>query len=717
MPCPNHALSQPCPVPTTNKEQQTKNNKQRTTNKEQRTTNNKQQTTKKMKHISTSIILIFLFLGLSAQEFDVRSFRPDQADRAAQRFEKRTVNDEPAALVKILTNIRGMQFDSNQGIVDVEHKEEGYWVYVAPRERRIRLLATGFIPLDVDMPEPARSSVVYLMTLASTGLGFTETDLVTLNFRFNEPNVYIRRETLAPVEAPGSSASLRLTRGRHSFRFSKEGFLDQELTLDVQDDQDVQVTLERGQSATTIALRGWVTIESNPSGADVYLNDQRVGVTPYQQMHVPGSYNLTLRYQLYLDHSESFTMAQGQTINLPAVNMVPRFGYWQVTSDPAGAEVLLNGQSQGTTPLARAQIASAMHQVTIRYPLHHDHEESFLITDGDEKQLNVTLRPAFGNLTINSEPQGAKVFIGGREVGTTPYRNPQQPSGTYNLRLEKELYADFRGEVTIIDGRPMERNIPMIPNYGTLNVTAEQAGIFLNGRRVATGSYTAQLAPGRYELKATRDRHRDADREVFITVGRVENITLTPEPRVGAVNISSQPFESRGAEIFVNGTRMPQTSPASFPLLMGSHEITLRKSGYLDASRRVEIREGQQHDLAFQMQTFAGSLQQQANRQGRAKWLYGSATLLAAGAGGYFTWSAHNLGNDYKTATKDATTTYNQMEDHNLYSYIAFGTALPLGIMYMVKAGQQNNTKRRINVAAIPTDGGAVVGMRIRIGP
>lgn len=665
----------------------------------------------------TGLFLIFLVMGLSAQEFDVRSFYADEGDLAARRYEKLTVNGEPAALIKILTNIRGMQFDSNIGIVDVEHKDEGYWVWVAPRERRIRLLAQGFVPLDVDMPEPARRSIVYLMTLAATGSTFLETDLVTLNFRFNEPNVYIRRESLAPIEVPGSSASLRVPRGKHTFNFSKDGFRDKELILDVEDNQDVQVSLEPGQSTTTISLQGWVTIESNPSGADVYLNDQRVGVTPYQQMHAPGVYNLTLRNHLYQDHNETFSMEQGQTINLPTINMVPRFGYWQVTSEPAGAEVILNGQNQGVTPLLRAGIASGMHQVVIRYPLYHDHEESFLISDGDEKQLDVTLKPAFGSLTINSDPQGAKVIIGGREVGTTPYHNPQQPSGTYILRLEKELFADYRGEVTIIDGRPIERNIPMIPNFGTLNVTAEQSEIYLNGQKTGTGSYTAQLPPGRYELMASREYYYEAHREVFITVGRTENITLTPEPRLGAVNISSQPFETRGAEVYIDGEPIGYTTPASFPVLMGSREITLRKTGYLDATRRVEVREGQQHDLDFQMQTFEGSLQQLAIRQERAKWLYGAGTMLAAGAGTYFMLSANGLADDYQTATKDASATYSQMKNHNLFAYISFGAAVPLGVMAIVKAVQQNNTQSRIEVAATPVEGGAIAGVRIRIGP
>ena len=109
-----------------------------------------------MKYLILIVLILWMMPGLSAQEFDVRSFAADPTDLAARRYEKRTVNDEPAALVKVITNINGMLFDSNIGIVDVEHKDEGYWVYVAPRERRIRLMAEGYLPIDAALPEPAQ---------------------------------------------------------------------------------------------------------------------------------------------------------------------------------------------------------------------------------------------------------------------------------------------------------------------------------------------------------------------------------------------------------------------------------------------------------------------------------------------------------------------------------------------------------------------------------
>ncbi|MDD4747242.1 MAG: hypothetical protein PHW19_08165 [Salinivirgaceae bacterium] len=128
-----------------------------------------------MRKISLFLIA-FLSIQLSfAQEFDVREFAADLTDLSGIRSEKQTVNGEPYAIVKIVTNIRGMNFDANQGNPEVEHKNDGYWLYVAPRERNIKLMASGYMPLDVPMPEPAKSKSVYKMVVATKG-GFCITN-------------------------------------------------------------------------------------------------------------------------------------------------------------------------------------------------------------------------------------------------------------------------------------------------------------------------------------------------------------------------------------------------------------------------------------------------------------------------------------------------------------------------------------------------------------
>jgi len=670
----------------------------------------------KIKAILTGTLLVFLAILLPAQEFDVREFKADPQDLAARRFEKRTVNDDPSAIIKILTNIKGLKFESPMGIVDVEMKEEGYWLWVGPRERSIRLMADGYLPLDVPLPEPARPLMVYQLIVSTKGLAPALTNLAKVTFRVNENNVFIRLGESAPVETTTRAPFYNVPKGSHTFRFFKQGFQEKELTLVVEDDMIIDVELVPGVSTTRLALSGWIIIESEPPGADVFLNEQRVGVTPYQRSHIAGKYSVMLQYPLYQDHVQTFELNEGATLNMPLIRLLPRFGNWQVRSNPPGAEVFLNGKLEGVTPLSKAAIGSGRHEMVLRLPLFHEYKESIEIKDGEEKSYDVDLKPAFGELVINSEPQGAKVFIDGREVGSTPFVNSRQPSGSFSIRVEKELYADGRDQAEVKDGEKTERFISLTQNFGNLQINADNSDIFIDGARVAFGKHNSNLKPGRYRIKASQPGHEDDEREVFITIGRLEVIALNPKPRLGALSISTNPFETRGAEIFINGKLHPQNTPATIPLVIGSYEVTIRKTGYLESTHKVDIREGQEQQLAVTLQTFSGSLQSQARKHKNMKILYGAGSLAAIATGGYFLYSANTLAQNYLTATTNATQTYNTMEQHFLYSYFSFGAAVPLTLMTIIKAAQQNKTTRKISMTAVPMGKGALVSVKLQIG-
>jgi hypothetical protein len=647
-----------------------------------------------------------------AQEFDVRAFRAITEDLAARRFEKRTVNDEPCAIVKVVTNIQGMMFDANIGIIDMERRDDGYWLWVAPRERRLRLMAPGYMPLDVDLPEPARSHIVYELRVASSGMMTDRADLVRITFRLNQENVYIQSGNNAPVMASGRNAVRNVARGEHTFRFIKQGFDDVIRTINASEEEVLDINLTPGERTTAIALSGFVIISSNPTGAEVYLNEQRVGTTPYQGRHIAGNYSLVLQTPLYHEHATQFELDQGATVDLPQVNLRPRFGFWQVSSDPSGAEVYLDGRLTGTTPLARAEISSGTHDLSVRTPLHHEHRESFTIEDGDDRRFNLELKPAFGELAITSDPSGAKIFIDGREAGVTPYINPRQPSGTYNVLLQMELYSDSREQVTVSDGRRADRFVPLSRNFGTLDVSSQGSVIFLDGRRVGSGSYSANLPPGQYRLRATKDLHLDDEREVFVIVGHTETLTLLPVPRQGALSVVTRPFEARGAEIFLNGQKRAEITPASFHVFIGSYDVAVRKEGYLEAVQKVNVTEGIEQELFFDLQTFEGSMLQKARRHRGSKIFWGLTTGAAIGAGAYFQLSSIGLADEYNTATVDATSVYDTMEQQQLYSFIAFGAAVPLAIITIVKSSQQRSAMKQYRLTAMPARDGAMFGLR-----
>lgn len=664
-----------------------------------------------MKYILFPFLLFFAIQTLKAQEFEIRGdFKADPSDLAARRHEKRTVNDEPCALVKITTNIKKMQFDSNSGIVDVVHQVDGYWVYIAPREKRIKLMATGYISLDIEMPEPAKPFTVYNLTVAPKGVYHTS-DLVRVTFRMNQSNVYVQSGESAPILSLGSSAVFNVPKGERKFRFIKEGFAEEELTLNVEDEVVKDITLRTGKPFTNLEPSSNIIIDSEPTGADVYLNDIKVGVTPYNRRNIAGNYTVRIEYPMYYEHIEQFILKEGVNQNLPKVILKPRFGFLSATSTPTGAEVLLDNKSIGTTPLRQEKIRSGFHEVIIRKVNYHDHRESFNINDGETKIVDVTLKEGFGSLTITSEPNGAKVFIDGQEVGVTPYRNTQLASGRYNIVISKDLYTDSRDMVNISDGQVTNKFYALTQNYGVVRISAADAEIFVDGARVGQGTYTANLTPGQYRLKASRDRHIDDERNVVVELGQTQNITLRPKPREGVIGITSSPFEARGADIYLNGQKQMKTTPANITILVGDYNVTLKKSGFIDASQNVTVQEGQEAKVNLVMTSFKGSLQEKVSKYKTAKIVYGTAAVASIGTGTYFLLSANKLNEEYKSATTDAGLIYDRMERHDLYTIIAYGAAVPFTVMSVIKATQQKRAEKKVKMAFIPLHDGFIFGM------
>jgi len=654
------------------------------------------------------LLILALFSSVvfsTAQEFEVRDFKKDATDLAARRFEKTTVNGEACALIKVTTPIKGMQFESNLGVVDVSRRDDGYWVYVPPRERNLRIMATNYLSLDVPLPEPALASVVYNLVIAPKG-GVQTSDLVKVTFRLNQENVYIRMGNQAPVVAPGRSAVFNVTKEKHSFRFIKDQFNDLVLELDVQEEVVKEVELVAGQTSSKIALSGHILVATNPAGAEIYLNDQQVGVSPYQGRNIAGNYQLRVKYPLYEDHVEQFVLREGETVTLPTIELKPRFGYYVVESTPAGAEVWIDGKKEGVTPLARKQIGSGQHSLVVRLTDYYEHKETFSVKDGETKSFSLQLKEAFGSLVVTSDPSEAAVFIDGKEVGKTPFTQPRFPSGTYELRLARELYADARESVVVKDGEKTDKFLVLPKNFGTLTVTAEGSEIFLNGKAVGFATYTANLSAGLYKLKASRDKHREEEREVYISNGQREEIKLTPAPLMGALSISTTPFESAGAAIQINGTLRTEKTPASIPLMIGDYDLLITKPGYLDVRRQVSVVEGREQELIIPMQTFEGSVAQKVQKYKKAKLFYGALTIAALGSGGYFRYSTLKLADEYKTATTDATAIYDTMEKHNLYTTISLVAAAPLAVMTVVKMIQQGNAEKKMKVAVLPEQGG-----------
>lgn len=151
---------------------------------------------------------------------------------------------------------------------------------------------------------------------------------------------------------------------RYSLQVQKDGYLQVQtaLALRAGESQDQKIHLE--------ALAKGVYISSKPPGADIFINGaKQSGQTPTTLPLAPGHYDLVLRLQGYAPYVGEIQVKDNIQTTLDAElkeRSQTRVAWAQVTTTPAGAEIVLDGISTGQFSPSRVQIPAGTHVIALK---------------------------------------------------------------------------------------------------------------------------------------------------------------------------------------------------------------------------------------------------------------------------------------------------------------------------------------------------------------
>ena len=80
------------------------------------------------------------------------------------------------------------------------------------------------------------------------------------------------------------------------------------------------------------------------------------------------------------------------------------------------------------------------------------------------------------NLEINSDPQGAMIYINGNQVGRTPFQSKAKEGLSVTLRLEKENYNTWEETVKISKGKVVDVELELSEDYKKTLASGETSG-------------------------------------------------------------------------------------------------------------------------------------------------------------------------------------------------------------------------------------------------
>ena len=334
------------------------------------------------------IIACFLCCNLSAQKLSVESMTALPMDVSASQYERKDLNGQPCALVKVQLATMGARFEGNV-VGSADYKTGEYWVYMMEGSYMLSVKHPSFVPLSVNFRDYGISGVqgkaTYRLTLMMPQAGNMNIDdgmrYLVMTVEPVTATVYIDDE-LQPVE--NGTVTRLLSMGSHRYRVEAPAYEPKSGTFTIGNEKlSLPVTLQSNMAT--------LSISAATQGTQIYVNDQLRGTSSWTGSLPAGTYRIEGRLQGYRNHRQNITLAQRdhQQITIPALQAI--VGNLNVNFQPTHAEVWLDGSKIGTSPDIFRDIMVGSHNVELRASGYTSKQERITIEEGKTAMLSGAL--------------------------------------------------------------------------------------------------------------------------------------------------------------------------------------------------------------------------------------------------------------------------------------------------------------------------------------
>ena len=269
--------------------------------------------------------------------------------------------------------------------------------------------------------------------------------------------------------------------------------------------------------------------------------------------------------------------------------------YLQFKVTPANSFLEVNGEvwivESGS---ATKFLDYGRYEYRISAPNYHD--EVGIVELGKNKEvITVALRPAFGWIQFDASNAhaGAKVYIDNVYAGTIPFKSDNLSSGEHIVRVVQDMYKDYIETVVISDNQTLTISPILTPNFATITFkTLDGADIWVNRERRGVTSWTGRLEYGDYEIEIKKASHRSQKKLYSISPSTNGTTINLPEPLpiYGSLTVETKPLSS---SVYVDGELKGET-PLFLPkILVGNHDVEVRKDGKLSSKQTIIVSEGE----------------------------------------------------------------------------------------------------------------------------
>ena len=213
-------------------------------------------------------------------------------------------------------------------------------------------------------------------------------------------------------------------------------------------------------SADAQIQKGTISVASEPQGAEIYLNDEFLGIqtnTVIQNVF-PGIHYVRLELPGYRTWEQIFEVREGE-ITYINHEMEPVVGdAFSVSTKPEGAQIFIDGDFYGISNTVLYELPVGQRHVLLVLDNYSDYAVTVTINEGMSQSVVHTFEtiPTTGRITVASVPSNADIYLNGEFEGTTQKTLEEVVPGTYDVVIKKNGYDDWTGRVDVAAGKITE---------------------------------------------------------------------------------------------------------------------------------------------------------------------------------------------------------------------------------------------------------------------
>lgn len=330
---------------------------------------------------------------------------------------------------------------------------------------------------------------------------------------------------------------------------------------------DTPLVVAAGTDAAAFTLDklpGQLKISSTPVAA-ISVDGQPVGPMPQDTLELPaGPHRLSFSAPRHQPQDVDIEIEGLGKVQELKVELKPGWAPVAVSTRPAGAEVRINGQPQGNTPLT-LELGTGAAELELRLPGYKTRRLPVVVTANQPQTLpEVVLEAADASIELTSTPAGASVTVDGAFRGRTPLTIGITPDTAHTLVLSREGHENAQATVTLAaeERKSLALNLKPILGVLILNVTPADASLSVDGVARPLGDGRLALSATTHRIEVAKPGHATQVREVTVRPGVDQKLEIALQSEA-ELKAAANPALISSAS---TGLRLRKIAPGSFTM-------------------------------------------------------------------------------------------------------------------------------------------------------